>query len=112
MFWAEIEDCNEEIAHFSVVRKHMEKIVSSVLQLDKNHGINRKFSELGLDSIMMIEIKNHTSTLLGEKVQIKINDFSDNEDLDSLVKYIFILIKLESTPKEADQKKGVNNPLE
>ncbi|OXA40027.1 Mycocerosic acid synthase [Folsomia candida] len=101
MFWAAIDDCNDETDRKSVIRTHIEKILSSVLQLEGNSGINRKFSELGLESLMMIEIKNHTSTLLGGNVQMSVNDFSDSEDLEGLVKYVSKLVETKSAPNPA-----------
>ncbi|OXA39881.1 Mycocerosic acid synthase [Folsomia candida] len=101
LFWAAIDDCKGETDRNSVVRTHMEKILSSVLQLEDNNRINRKFSELGLDSLMMIEVKNHTSTLLGEDVQMNINELSGSEDLEGLVKYISKLVQIKSAPNQA-----------
>ncbi|OXA45936.1 phenolphthiocerol synthesis polyketide synthase type I Pks15/1 [Folsomia candida] len=98
MFWIELHACKDELGRISIIRNHIERIVSSVLQLEQNSGINRRFSELGLDSLMMIEIKNQTSTLLGGVVQMSINEFADSEDLESLVKYIFKLIKPKFLP--------------
>ncbi|OXA39456.1 Phthiocerol synthesis polyketide synthase type I PpsC [Folsomia candida] len=91
-FYVEFNACKNETDRNSVILNHVGKIVSSVLQLEHNNGINRKFSELGLDSLMMIEIKNKTSTLFKGKVQMSINDFADSEDLESLVTQISKLV--------------------
>ncbi|XP_021966060.1 6-deoxyerythronolide-B synthase EryA2, modules 3 and 4 [Folsomia candida] len=87
-FYVEFDSCENEVDRNSVILKYLRTIVCSVLQLEQNDWINRKFSQLGLDSLMMIEIKNKTSGLLGGNVQMGINDFTDSEDLESLVKQI------------------------
>ncbi|XP_035716631.1 phthiocerol synthesis polyketide synthase type I PpsC [Folsomia candida] len=102
MFWHEVEACNSEIDRTSVIRNHVERIISSVLELDQNSGINRKFSELGLDSLMMIEIKNQISTFLGGNVHMSLNEFADSEDLESLVNFISKLVESWVYPKQAD----------
>ncbi|XP_035713020.1 phthiocerol/phenolphthiocerol synthesis polyketide synthase type I PpsD-like [Folsomia candida] len=102
MFWVELEACNGKIDRCSVIRNHIERMISSVLQLEPNSGINRKFSELGLDSLMMIEIKNQISTLLGPNVQMSLNEFADSEDLDSLVNFISKLVESKDSPKQVD----------
>ncbi|XP_021965943.1 probable polyketide synthase 39 [Folsomia candida] len=101
-FYAEFDACENETDRNSVILYHMGRLVSSVLQLEQNSGINRKFSELGLDSLMMIEIKNKTSNLLGGKVQLSINDFADSEDLENLVKHISNLINTNDSLKQSE----------
>lgn len=99
-FYVEFDSCENEVDRNSVILKYLRTIVCSVLQLEQNDWINRKFSQLGLDSLMMIEIKNKTSGLLGGNVQMGINDFTDSEDLESLVKQVFKLIKTRHLPKQ------------
>ncbi|CAL8085106.1 unnamed protein product [Orchesella dallaii] len=78
-FWHQYEaklDANDKI---TLLKNQVKNSLRTVLKLDDNELINEdgNFQEMGVDSLMFVEIRNHLQSLLGERVTITASAFKD-----------------------------------
>lgn len=78
-FWDEYNSAVGREQKFVTLKKLLNKCVLSTLKMNVSHVIDDSvsFKDMGLDSLMMIEMKNSLQTSLGKRVNISLQAIKD-----------------------------------
>jgi acyl transferase domain-containing protein/NADPH:quinone reductase-like Zn-dependent oxidoreductase/acyl carrier protein len=86
-FWKLVDDCRKTSTggKLNVVVKDMVKsVVRRILKLEADIGDEEDFQELGLDSLMMIEMKNAVQSTMGKRVTVTVSELKDANNVAQL----------------------------
>ncbi|XP_035701802.1 uncharacterized protein LOC110862880 isoform X2 [Folsomia candida] len=78
-FWIEYDSAIGIEARENILRKYVKQIIRVTLQMNENEQIDdhANFQDLGMDSLMMVEMKNGLQSSVGKRVKISINSVKD-----------------------------------
>lgn len=78
-FWIEYDSASGVDAHNEILQKYIKQIIRITLKMNENEKIDNhaSFQDLGMDSIMMVEMKNGLQASVGKRVKISINSVKD-----------------------------------
>jgi thioester reductase-like protein/acyl carrier protein len=77
-FWRDYDATNGADGKISLVRKYLDTIIRGILRLDdEDLDPNANFQDLGMDSLMLIEMKNNVQAVLGARSKISIGTLKD-----------------------------------
>ncbi|CAL8085455.1 unnamed protein product [Orchesella dallaii] len=78
-FWKLYESKTEIEDKLEILKEHLKIVLRSVLKLDDCDTVNEddNFQEMGVDSLMFVEIKNILQALLGDRVTINVSALKD-----------------------------------
>lgn len=81
-FWEDFNACDSDEGRVGVIKSYVCQILKQILKLDDDEviDVNQKFSEMGMDSLMMLEMKNFLQTMLGNVRQFYMETFHNNDD--------------------------------
>jgi thioester reductase-like protein len=93
-FWQDYDGAQEE-EKYNVLKGYLENILRQILKLDKNEPIdeNQNLQEMGLDSLMMVEMKNFLQTLMGSRVVVSASSLQDCHNVVDLTNRLVDLIE-------------------
>jgi acyl carrier protein len=93
-FWQEYDPAEEDDKP-RIVQGYIESILRQILKLDKTEPIdeNQNLQEMGLDSLMMVEMKNFLQTLMGNRVTVSASSLQDCHNLVDLTNRLVDLIE-------------------
>ncbi|CAL8140616.1 unnamed protein product [Orchesella dallaii] len=102
-FWHLYESKVEMEAKLELIKEQLKIILKIVLKLDDCETIDEEanFQEMGVDSLMFVEIKNHLQSLLGDRVTVNVSALKDCNTIKLLVQTLVKLIEIDS---EEDNK--------
>jgi acyl carrier protein len=93
-FWNDYDAATDDEARLEVVKRFARMIIRQILKLDKDEALNddENFQDLGMDSLMMIEMKNVVQYTIGKRATITVNSVKDchtvNELASRLTQYL------------------------
>jgi thioester reductase-like protein/acyl carrier protein len=86
VFWEEYDSAETRKAKCEIMKKTIKVLIRLNLKLDKSEEINdhANFQDLGMDSLLMVEMKNALQTSVGKRVKISINSVRDCKTVQEL----------------------------
>lgn len=71
-FWEDVDSAAKDSDKLEVIKYYCKVLLRQILKLDDDEAIddNGNFQDMGLDSLMMIELKNNLQTILGSRMTI------------------------------------------
>ncbi|XP_035705542.1 phenolphthiocerol synthesis polyketide synthase type I Pks15/1 isoform X2 [Folsomia candida] len=106
-FWREYDACTDRDEKYDVLRKFLKRLIRITLHMDKNEEIddNVNFQDIGMDSLMMVEMKNGLQASVGKRVKISINAVKDCKTVAQLSDRLVELISgIEELPAPTDDE--------
>lgn len=75
-FWTEMDSVEDRAEKEEVFRKYIKIMIRTILKMDSDEAVdnNAEFSSLGVDSLMMLEMKNNLQNLLGSRMTVSASD--------------------------------------
>jgi NADPH:quinone reductase-like Zn-dependent oxidoreductase/acyl carrier protein len=83
-FWKSYDESLEAESKINIVKDLVKSVVSSILKLEGNCGDMDNFQDLGMDSLMMIEMKNALQSIMGKRVTITVSSLKDCHNVNQL----------------------------
>jgi acyl transferase domain-containing protein/NADPH:quinone reductase-like Zn-dependent oxidoreductase/thioester reductase-like protein/NADP-dependent 3-hydroxy acid dehydrogenase YdfG/SAM-dependent methyltransferase/acyl carrier protein len=98
-FWREYDATKGTNGKIDLVRKYLGTIIRTILRLDEEETIdpNTNFQDLGMDSLMLIEMKNNLQAILGSRAKISIGTLKDCKTINQASARLVELISGEDT---------------
>lgn len=93
-FWIEYDLATEVDERIEILKKYIKQIIRITLKLNETEKIDdhATFQDLGLDSLMMVELKNGLQSSVGKRVKISINSVKDCKTVSELATRLVDLI--------------------
>jgi thioester reductase-like protein/acyl carrier protein len=78
-FWREYDAKDGADAKIILVRRYLGSIIKGILRLEEEEDLdpNVNFQDLGMDSLMLIEMKNNVQAILGSRAKMSIGTLKD-----------------------------------
>lgn len=78
-FWQQYDSKNDKSEKISLLKCQLKDILRKILKMDNEEPIedDANFQEMGVDSLMFIEIKNAVQSLLGDRITISASSLRD-----------------------------------
>lgn len=78
-FWQQYDSKNDTSEKISLLKCQLKDILRKILKMDNEEPIedDANFQEMGVDSLMFIEIKNAVQSLLGDRITISASSLRD-----------------------------------
>jgi thioester reductase-like protein len=94
-FWDEYRGATSTVEKTAVIKSYVEIILRQILKFDEDEKIdeNQNFSEMGMDSLMMLEMKNFLQTMLGKNVTMNVSDMQELTTVSKLVAHLAAVIE-------------------
>ncbi|CAL8112507.1 unnamed protein product [Orchesella dallaii] len=94
-FWTEVDATLDRDSKLDVFKKHIRKFVRSLLKMEVNEPIGDTvdFQSLGIDSLMMLEMKNSLQSILGTRLIITASQVRDCNNVTLLANRLLDLIE-------------------
>ncbi|CAL8093609.1 unnamed protein product [Orchesella dallaii] len=111
-FWEEVDSMDDAAWKQEVFGKYIKIMIRSILKMDPDEPIedSAEFQTLGVDSLMMLEMKNNMQNLFGQRMKVTASDLKGCNTTESLsCKLVDILMATEHivevvpTPEELQQ---------
>lgn len=105
-FWDEFNSAaGDDDKQTEVVKAYIELILRQILKFDDDEPIdeNQNFSDMGMDSLMMLEMKNMMQTMLGKGVTMNV---SAMQELTTVSKLVAHLKEMIATMGDEEQDQG------
>jgi len=86
-FWDQVEGAKGDSKETELVLQHyLKEVVRHILRLEEGESIDvdGSLQEMGLDSLMMVELKNAIQAVLGSRVTLNANDLADANSIKKL----------------------------
>jgi acyl carrier protein len=81
VFWRDLNEAETDELKYSVIKKFLALIVTKMLRLDEDIEPNQNFQDMGMDSLMMIELKNQVQSMLGPDIALSAAEMADCKTL-------------------------------
>jgi len=107
-FWAEIEGKKGQPKEMQqVLQKLLVRIISQILKMDESEGldIHQNLQEMGLDSLMMVELKNLLQGVLGPHITLTASVLSEANTIHKLVKKLHEMIMYSGEEALSEEEK-------
>jgi acyl carrier protein len=98
---------SQEDKKSEVIKSYIEMILRQILKFDEDEPIdeNQNFSEMGMDSLMMLEMKNLMQTMLGKGVTMNV---SAMQELTTVLKLVAHLEQLIANMGQEEERGAVD----
>ncbi|CAL8112503.1 unnamed protein product [Orchesella dallaii] len=93
-FWAELDAAPDRESKLNVFKNNIKRFVRSLLRIDVNENIGDTvdFQSLGIDSLMMLEMKNSLQNILGSRLIITASQVRDCNNVNLLANRLLDMI--------------------
>ncbi|CAL8118587.1 unnamed protein product [Orchesella dallaii] len=112
-FWEDVDSAKDE-DKAPVIKKYIKLLLKQILKLDDEDPIDdhSNFQDLGLDSLMMIELKNNLQTILGGRMVIGPTALADCNNIDDLTERLLKQMNEDgSSSSDSDMEKSPEEKL-
>ncbi|CAL8113280.1 unnamed protein product [Orchesella dallaii] len=94
-FWEDFNAVEDELQKMAVIKQYICNILRQILKLDDDDVIDEdvKFQEFGVDSLMLLELKNFLQTMLGKNITINVSEMQEATTINRLAIHVLQLIK-------------------
>lgn len=105
-FWEDFNGAEDAKRKQDVIKSYVCQILRQILKLDEDEIIdeNQKFSEMGMDSLMMLEMKNFIQTMLGKNITMNVSELAELTSVNKLSSHLMGLIKTAKGEGEIEGK--------
>jgi NADPH:quinone reductase-like Zn-dependent oxidoreductase/SAM-dependent methyltransferase/acyl carrier protein len=110
LFWKSFDECQDTEAKLAVLRDLVKSVIFSILKLEADFGDEDNFQDLGMDSLMMIEMKNAVQSVMGKRVTITVSALRDCQNGNQLAAKLLEMI--EGPPTAAENVKDIQKEEE
>jgi NADPH:quinone reductase-like Zn-dependent oxidoreductase/acyl carrier protein len=110
LFWKSFDECGDTEAKLAVLRDLVKSVICSILKLEADFGDEDNFQDLGMDSLMMIEMKNAVQSVMGKRVTITVSALRDCQNGNQLAAKLLEMI--EGPPTTAENTKDIQKEEE
>ena len=84
-FWKNYDSAIDTKGRVDVIRKQVRECVRATLKIKGEENIDgENLSNLGMDSLMKIEMSNQLQILVGDRIKLQINSVKDCNTIDEL----------------------------
>lgn len=85
-FWDDYDSADDEETKLEVVKRFVRSMIRQILKLGKDEVMNddENFQDLGMDSLMLIEMKNVVQSTLGKRATITVGSVKDCHTVNQL----------------------------
>jgi NADPH:quinone reductase-like Zn-dependent oxidoreductase/acyl carrier protein len=92
--WNEYDAAIEDVARSDLIRRFVRMMIRQILKLGQDEPLNDKenFQDLGMDSLMMIEMKNMVQSAMGNRATITVNSLKDCNNINELTMRLLQLL--------------------
>lgn len=99
-FWDDFNASDTEEKKIATIKSYVSTILRQILKFDDEEVIdeNAKFSEIGMDSLMMLEMKNFLQTMLGKNITMNVSELAELTTINKLATHVLILIAKNMEP--------------
>lgn len=84
----------------SILIDRLQQVFKRILKMEKPPGSSQNFFELGMDSLMAIELSNNLQHLIGKSVALSQTILFDKTTIDELTEYLYECISGNPEPQE------------
>lgn len=93
--WNEVDSAPDDESKKGVFKKYVKIMVRNMLKMDSDEPIDdlTEFQTLGVDSLMMLEMKNCIQSVLGSRLTISAQDLKDCTNAESLASRLLDMIQ-------------------
>ncbi|CAL8113277.1 unnamed protein product [Orchesella dallaii] len=101
-FWEDFNAVEDETQKMAVIKQYICNILRQILKLDDDETIdeNMKFQEMGVDSLMMLELKNSLQSMLGKNITMNISEMQELTTVNKISAHLMDLISRANGTKE------------
>ncbi|CAL8084892.1 unnamed protein product [Orchesella dallaii] len=94
-FWERYDSKSEIEERTNVIKEQLKSILRSILKLDDADKVdnNADFQEMGVDSLMFVEIKNSLQSMLGDRLSVNASTLKDCSNINVLADTLVGLIE-------------------
>ncbi|CAL8128355.1 unnamed protein product [Orchesella dallaii] len=94
-FWKEVDSAEDRLEKIEIFKKHIKIFVRNILKMEANEliGDSTDFQSLGVDSLMMLEMKNSIQNLLGSRLVVTPSHIRDCNNVELLANRFMDLIE-------------------
>jgi acyl transferase domain-containing protein/NADPH:quinone reductase-like Zn-dependent oxidoreductase/SAM-dependent methyltransferase/acyl carrier protein len=84
--WNDYDTATDNVKRSEVLRNFVRMMIRQILKLDKDEPLNdeENFQDLGMDSLMMIEMKNMVQSAIGNRATLTVNSVNDCSNVNEL----------------------------
>jgi thioester reductase-like protein len=92
--WNDYDAAVDDEGRSEVIRNFVRLMIRQILKLDQDEPLNddENLQDLGMDSLMMIEMKNTIQSAIGNRVKITVNSFKDCNNINELTARLMQLL--------------------
>jgi thioester reductase-like protein len=85
-FWNDFDGATDEEGRLEVVKRFVRSMIRQILKFSKDDPMSddENFQDMGMDSLMMIEMKNVVQSTLGKRATITVNSVKDCHTVNEL----------------------------
>ncbi|ODM98078.1 Phenolphthiocerol synthesis polyketide synthase type I Pks15/1 [Orchesella cincta] len=94
-FWDDFNTCDSEAQKLNVIKSYVEIILRQILKFDEDDTIdeNQEWVAMGMDSLMVLEMKNFLQTMLGKNITMNVSEMAELTTINKLAIHVLHLIK-------------------
>ena len=105
-----LRECESEERE-SLLSTHLQKQIQSILRLQAIPSPNVGFFDLGMDSLMAVELRNRLNRVLEGGMTVSQTAVFDYPDVESLAKHLSNELTDASTTRESSSQSSINAPI-
>jgi thioester reductase-like protein len=97
--WNDYDTAVDDEGRSEVIRNFVRLMIRQILKLDQDEPLNdeENLQDLGMDSLMMIEMKNAVQSAMSNRVKITVNSFKDCKNINELTTRLMQLLSGDSS---------------
>ncbi|CAL8085094.1 unnamed protein product [Orchesella dallaii] len=115
-FWQQYDSFSsaQQVEKMSLLTEQLRNILRIILRLDENDVINNdgNLQEMGVDSLMFVEIRNALQALLGARVTVNVSALKDFNSVNLLAQNVVNLIEGKNGKQDLEESLPFNGDLD
>lgn len=117
-FWGELDNAEGRESKVDIFKRYIKDMLKSTLKMDHDENIddNAEFQSLGVDSLMLLEMKNYLQNLFGNRLMLTASHLKDCNSTISLATRLVDILEGKRKQDEEDETSSIascgSNPIE